>query len=71
MSDIKPEVQAIADGILALSPAGQLRLAADLIESRNLSVAKSIVDRIAGELALVTMVGRQVGMSAPTGSKAP
>ncbi len=67
MSAVSPAVQSIADQINALTPAAQLRLAADLIEARKLDTALILVERIALELRLVTAA---TGRAAQTGSKA-
>ncbi len=62
---MSPEVKAIADEIKALSPAAQLRLAADLIEARQFTVAQPIVSRIGEELDFLLIASR----AARTGSK--
>jgi hypothetical protein len=67
MANVSPKVQAIADEIEALTPAARLRLAADLIESKNFSVAHSIVRKIADELQMVEFVQKRAA-SLPNGS---
>lgn len=53
---VTPTLESIASEIRALTPANQLRLAADLIEKQKFDLAHTIASTVVGELALVAMV---------------
>lgn len=51
-------LQSIADEIRALTPANQLRLAADLIEKQQFDLAHTIASVVVNELGLVATIVR-------------
>lgn len=63
MINVSPELAKIADEINALSPAAQVRLAADLIEKQRFDTALILLERIVAELTLVTMTRRRAGLT--------
>lgn len=53
----RQDLQSLADEIRGLSPADQLRLAADLLDKRP-DVAKTIIDRVAVALGAALLLGK-------------
>lgn len=55
------ELDAIQGAILGLSPADQLRLAAELLEAKRPKLAKAIIDRVAVELGAALVLASMRG----------